>query len=201
MPPRITQLRASQFKRSLWKNGLGWTDQIAISPETADLRRADFDWRLSSARIEQGSDFSPFPEHDRILVVIEGAGLRLAHAGHPGPVELPPGEAYEFSGDVPTRCELIDGPVRDFSVFLRKGRVSGLVEGAAISGDSPLEWDPQGETAFAFCLSGSFAVGGLQVAAGDAIRIDLGEAGDELAEPVVLTSRSAQVMLVQLHSA
>jgi environmental stress-induced protein Ves len=117
--PRFRVIARENFKRTPWKNGLGWTDQIAIYPEGSELRRGDFDWRVSTARISQSADFSIFPNHDRVLVVLEGNGVRLAHQFEPGEapeiVVLQKDGVYEFPGDIPTRCDLVsgDGPPRD----------------------------------------------------------------------------------------
>ncbi|RYZ62872.1 MAG: HutD family protein, partial [Proteobacteria bacterium] len=110
-------LTPDRYSRAKWKNGLGHTDQIAIYPENADLRKSDFLWRISTARIENSSDFSIFPDHDRNLIVLEGQGMRLTHtfpeSDSADTVELPKLEPYEFPGDVPSRCELMGGPIQD----------------------------------------------------------------------------------------
>lgn len=201
---KLSLLRTSDFHRSPWKNGLGWTDQIAISPRDADLKRANFDWRVSTAHVAQSADFSPFPDHDRVLVIIDGAGVRLSHAfdetGEPEIVELPPEEPYEFPGDVPTRCELVGGPIRDFSVFIRKGVVTTMVESVAIEDEAtPFEWEPQSSTGFVFVISGSVKAGATAVNAGEALRID--QDPREPSEPLHLVSRSARILLVELDSA
>ena len=138
---------------------MGWTDQIAISPATADLRRGDFDWRVSTARVAQSADFSPFADHDRVLVTLEGAGARLSHSfeesEEPDHVELPAWEPYEFPGDVPTRCELMDGPIQDFSVFVRKGIVSGQNRNSGNQrGRSRSTGNPWEELCFLFVAQG-----------------------------------------------
>ncbi len=46
-------LRAQDYRRSTWKNGLGHTDEIAIFPEGADLKSGNYLWRLSKERIER----------------------------------------------------------------------------------------------------------------------------------------------------
>jgi environmental stress-induced protein Ves len=162
------------YRRATWKNGLGYTDEIAIYPEGSDLRAGNFSWRLSSARIEQASPFSIFPEHDRILVILRGEGLRLNHdfEGNHESVELPPLEPYEFPGDVPSTCSLLGGGVTDFSVFLRKGEVEGAAETVQIEGD--FDWTPQGHWNFALATSGRFEIkGGLKLPEGDTLRVDL----------------------------
>src|SRR5208282_2713564 len=108
------------YRRSFWKNGLGHTDEIAIYPAHAELKAGNFDWRISSAKIDQDSPFSQFPDHDRILIILKGNGIRLTHTfveGEPDEeVSLGLLEPYEFPGDVPSRCQLIDGGVVDLSV-------------------------------------------------------------------------------------
>ncbi|NBS41943.1 hypothetical protein EBS80_04795 [bacterium] len=64
-----------------------FTDEIAIYPEGASLAKGDFKWRLSSARIESASSFSMFPMHDRVLVVLKGHGIRMAHTYEEGEPE------------------------------------------------------------------------------------------------------------------
>src|SRR4051794_12660438 len=98
-------IQKENYKRSTWKNGLGFTDEIAIYPPDSNLVQGNFLWRLSSARIEKASPFSAFPNHDRILLVLKGAGLKLIHTFEEGSedevIEVPKLEPYEFPGDVP----------------------------------------------------------------------------------------------------
>lgn len=153
-------IHKESFKRSVWKNGLGFTDEIAIFPPESSLIRGDFLWRLSSARIEKASPFSVFPNHDRVLLVLKGAGLKLIHTfeegGEDEAVEIPRLEPYEFPGDVPSRCELLDGPITDFSIFLRKGEVEPLVQIEELQEDERYHWEPEGKWNYAFAVNGHF---------------------------------------------
>jgi len=153
-------LQKENYKRSTWKNGLGFTDEIAIFPEGSSLVQGNFLWRLSSARIEKASPFSLFPNHDRILIILKGAGVQLIHTfeegGDEDVVQVPPHELYEFPGDIPSRCELLDGAITDFSIFLRKGEVEPMITIEKISSDSPFQWNPEGKWNFAFALEGNF---------------------------------------------
>lgn len=171
-------ISTDRYQRAQWKNGLGHTDQIAIHPANADLRKGDFLWRISTARIENASDFSLFPDHDRNLIILEGAGVRLTHtfpeADASDTVELPRLEPYEFPGDVPSRCELIRGPVNDFSVFVRKGEAFAQIEIQTASGDQEIEWTPEGQWNFIYVVEGALLVDSTRVNAGETLRMNSG---------------------------
>jgi environmental stress-induced protein Ves len=172
-------LSKSEFLRARWKNGLGYTDQIAIEPVGADLKASNFLWRMSSAQISDSSDFSIFPEHDRTLVVLSGGGVKLTHTadGFSDEVELPLFEPYDFPGDIRSRCDLLEGPVTDLSVFYRKGEVSASVEVIPFSDASVWSWEPRADWNFLFSARGDFEVCTAEgetrtLWAGDALRID-----------------------------
>ncbi len=191
----IRYLRSSDYARTPWKNGLGFTDQIAIHPAGADLRRGDFVWRLSSARIERASPFSPFPRHDRVLVILSGAGVRLTHTfeegDEPEVVEVAPMEPYEFPGDVPTHCELADGPVVDLSVFFAKG-LDAQVEVLELGPGENLSIPFDASTGFVFVARGSVRWSSAEVSPGDCLRID----GDGVVE--LEAASAARLLCVRL---
>ena len=58
-----------------WKNGGGVTRDVAIAPPDAGLDT--FDWRISFADVASDGPFSPFPDIDRTLTVVDGEGLAL----------------------------------------------------------------------------------------------------------------------------
>ncbi len=153
-------LPKNTFSRSSWKNGLGHTDQIAIEPVGSDLKAGNYLWRISSAMITQASPFSIFPEHDRALVILSGAGLKLIHTdeGFEEAVELPPLEPYEFPGDIKSRCELLDGPIQDLSVFFKKGIINASVEVIRVEAESVWNWTPTATWNLIFAVRGNFEV-------------------------------------------
>ena len=107
-----------------WKNGLGFTREIAIDPPGASMSDAGFRWRLSIATVDQSGPFSSFPGIDRTIMVIEGNGMELTVAGQ-APRRL---DRYfvpfSFPGDAATECKLIDGPIRDFNLMVKRGTLS-----------------------------------------------------------------------------
>ncbi|MFG2663779.1 HutD family protein [Streptomyces sp. NPDC048387] len=116
--PRI--LRAADRTAAPWKNGGGVTREIAAGPEGAGTE--DFDWRVSLAEVSADGPFSRFPGVDRTLTLAEGAGMELTLAGARRRLD----ERYvpgDFPGDEPTDCRLLDGPVVNFNVMYRRGRV------------------------------------------------------------------------------
>lgn len=117
-------LKPADYVRMPWKNGGGQTTEIAAHPAGASL--AAFDWRVSVADVAADGPFSRFPGVDRILVLIAGDGLRLGTDAQA--VDLRAAyEPYAFSGDDEVSCALVGGPVRDFNLMVRRGRVQGRV--------------------------------------------------------------------------
>ena len=118
-----------------WKNGGGFTTEIAIGPEGAALDQ--FDWRVSMAEIMTDGPFSSFAGIDRTLSILEGNGIRLTVGGETT-VLTRESAPFGFPGDAATSAILVDGPVIDLNVMTRRGviehRVTRLEEPVAISG-------------------------------------------------------------------
>ncbi len=117
-------IQPADYVRMPWKDGGGNTTEVAAYPPGASL--ADFDWRVSIADVAVDGAFSRFAGVDRTLVLLSGAGLRLTGSSHAAELRAPY-EPYAFNGDDATSCALVDGPVRDFNLMLRRGRVSGRI--------------------------------------------------------------------------
>jgi uncharacterized protein len=114
-------IRASDLVPRPWKNGGGVTWEIAIDPPGAGLE--DFYWRVSRARIEADGPFSLFPNCERWITCVEGAGFALQFED--GTVlQVPPLEPIRFSGDRAAVCRLADGPCTDVNVIARRDLVS-----------------------------------------------------------------------------
>jgi uncharacterized protein len=124
----VQHLRAADVRRVPWKNGRGFTDELALWPPAASFEKGDFDWRISKAAVEEDGPFSNFPGFERVLVVTTGAGLVLDHGAHAPRRKLEILVPYRFSGDWPTRAELLNGRVDDFNVLCRRGSASAEVE-------------------------------------------------------------------------
>ena len=110
---------ANEYRRVRWKNGTGWTREIARMPD-----REDWDWRLSIAEIEQDGPFSVFPGIDRELVLMRGNGLRLRFEDGEVRELQPPHERIRFAGERVVRGELLEGPTHDFNLMWRRDAIA-----------------------------------------------------------------------------
>ncbi len=134
-----------QFKVMPWKNGAGVTAEIDIQPKGADFQKADFEWRLSSARIADENDFSPFEGYSRILTVLSGEGLSLNGQ------ELGPFEVFEFQGEDPVSCAPLSGPVEDLGVIFKRAKYRCSMQ--LVSADKPMQLTLEEGTHFLLSLS------------------------------------------------
>jgi environmental stress-induced protein Ves len=113
---------ASEARLVPWRNGRGTTRELAIGPAGASFERGDFDWRISTATLAESGPFSDFAGFERVLVITSGDGLIVEHGSAAPRARLRRMEPYRFSGDWPTRGELVAGPVADFNVLARRGQ-------------------------------------------------------------------------------
>ena len=131
-------LRPEDARRVPWKNGRGVTEELALWPAGASFERGDFDARISLSSVQEPGPFSPFPGFDRLLVVTRGGGLRLAHGGDVPPADVVRFRPHAVEGEWPTRAELPHGPVDDFNVIVRRGRLRVDVEVLSLAGGTGL---------------------------------------------------------------
>lgn len=200
----VELVRAQSLVRTPWKNGGGVTTQLAIWPQGADFARGEFEARVSAAEVASSGPFSQFAGFERVLVVVSGAGIVLSHGEHAPRARLRPLEPYRFAGEWPTHGELVDGALRDFNVFARRGVFRAEVEAARL-GQRTLRSPLEARHALAHVVAGAAVarVSGeeepFELAAGDSLRIDEARPGDELelrgadAATVVIVARLVAV--------
>jgi len=128
----VLQLGRDDARVLPWKNGRGTTTELALWPAEARSERGEFDWRLSSAPVDEPGPFSSFPGVERILTVTQGAGMVLVHGADAPRARLRRLEPYRFSGDWATSAELPYGPITDFNVLFRPERVRAEVQALAL---------------------------------------------------------------------
>lgn len=127
-------LRAADRVATPWKNGGGKTATVAVFPEGAGL--ADFDWRISIARVEGDGPFSAFPGIDRTLTILSGGSMMLKDR-----VLRPDSAPFSFDGTEPVTAMVAGGPIYDLNVMTRRGRFTHRVERVM----APLRLSPVGD--------------------------------------------------------
>ena len=182
-------LNKADYVTTSWSGGT--TTQLAIAPEGARYADRDFLWRLSSATVELGhSDFTPLPDYDRLLAVLEGE-IRLKIGGQ-DPFLLAPGRVAAFDGGVPVESW---GRCVDFNLMVRKGKARGAVSVLSCAHAHEEAWTPAPGDAAIYCVSGEVRLPeyGLEAKAGQLLLCRGAEGG-----PVRLISGAGLVMLASV---
>lgn len=110
------------------------TREIVCSPPGADME--GFDWRVSIATIDKAGPFSAFADVDRVIMLLEGAGVRLrSRDGRIDHLLDIPHAPFAFGGDVALDCELLGGTSTDFNVMTCRGRLRADVRLLCEAGD------------------------------------------------------------------
>lgn len=113
-------LKPSDYSTMKWKNGGGVTHEIAVSAGPRE-----FVWRLSIAEVAESGEFSLFPDHHRILTVIEGNGINLI--SEKLTLTACKKDPTSFSGDQKIQGNLLNGPIRDFNLIYDHKTVNAKV--------------------------------------------------------------------------
>lgn len=107
----------SDYTQMPWKNGGGRTTELIREGPSEE-----FTWRLSLAEIAVDGPFSSFPGMQRIITVIQGAGVYLDLGG--SSEALVPFQTLAFDGSCNVNCKLRDGPVQDINLIYSPKHVS-----------------------------------------------------------------------------
>jgi len=122
-PMSFTIIRADKFKTIKWSGGT--STQLYIYPETADYGLRNFDFRISTAKVEvEKSEFTPLPGVSRKIMILNGQ-IEILHKNqyHRHLKEF---DIDEFEGDWQTSSL---GICTDFNLMTRgktKGELSSL---------------------------------------------------------------------------
>ena len=126
-------IRQADMSVSQWAGGS--TTQLAIYPPHSTVAAQDFLWRFSSATVEQSGAFTPFPKHQRLLALRQGAGFVLtveaklagaAPAAAPATTAVPTQQAevtsklqtLRFAGSCASSARLLNGAITDINLML-----------------------------------------------------------------------------------
>lgn len=195
-----TLLTKNQYVTTRWSGGT--TTQLAIAPEGAAYADREFLWRLSSAQVElDHSDFTPLPDYNRLISVLEGELDMKIGAGKRAP--LPPFTIRAFDGGAPVESW---GRCTDFNLMLRKGACQGMAQSLILEPGACCAWTapvaasleyPRCTVAL-YCVSGILGLpaAGVQAAAGQLLVCRVAAA-----ESVPMESREgAAVMAAVIYS-
>lgn len=128
---RARLLRAADYPRTPWKNGAGSTEEIA---RDAGAGLDGFGWRLSIADVGESGSFSAFAGYQRIITVVQGAGMRLRVDGQLSR-ELIPLDPFAFDGASAVHCELLGGAIRDFNLIYAPQRYRARLQWLQVAGE------------------------------------------------------------------
>jgi environmental stress-induced protein Ves len=145
-----------------WKNGLGRTRELAVSPPGAGMD--DFLWRVSVAEVDSAAPFSAFHGIDRTIVLLDGAGFSMGLDDGRTHALTEPFAPFAFAGESPVAVTLAGGATRDFNLMVRRGRIRGRVEVWRASADALL----RPHAVLLYCARGRLQLDGQVLEAGDA---------------------------------
>jgi hypothetical protein len=141
-----------------------WKNSGGITREVASLAHA---WRVSIADIDRDGPFSRFDGIDRLLIVLDGAGVTLDSPG-----VLRAFHIARFAGEAPVVARLANGPVRVFNLMTYRGTVRASVDIVR----SPVRRTLAADTVLFVCAQGAteVRVGQTRIALNrfDTLRID-----------------------------
>jgi environmental stress-induced protein Ves len=184
----IRNIKYSLCLESPWKNGLGTTKQIVISPPESSIQQNNFDWRLSLAQIDGENQFSLFPDYDRLLIVWDGPGLIL------NDLTLLPHSPHFFSGDLLVHCRLLMTKVLDLGLIFKRNHYIAELEVLKISPrkvSTPQRVSLNSSLHFFFLASGNQAsCGEFQLDRGDILIVE--------DEDNVIISTSEELLLYKI---
>jgi environmental stress-induced protein Ves len=148
----IKVLRAADYPRMPWKNGGGSTQEIV---KDASEGLDGFGWRLSIADIAESGGFSEFNGYQRLITVLEGAGMQLEVDGVISRPLLS-SDAFAFSGGSRVDCRLLDGAIRDFNLIYAPDRYAARLQWLAL--DTPTHFYSSAALVLLFSTAGSLRV-------------------------------------------
>lgn len=151
------KLNCSHYQRKLWKNGGGFSDEIAIYPKDAIFPQDSFLWRLSTAYITQSGPFSPFVGYDRYLTCVSDSTLLLQIGTEQDKLSL--GEIKKFAGEVEVFGQLIDSkPVQDLNLIFKRDRVKVDFKFIPILNQNPVKFDIKDCEIFIYGITGNIQI-------------------------------------------
>jgi environmental stress-induced protein Ves len=111
--------RNSEHVAMPWANGRGTSYEIASDRGSDD----QWSWRLAMAPVNEDGPFSRIDCVNRSLVVVEGAGMVLSVDRKK--LQCAPLQVVQFRGEAVTDAILLDGPITDINLMIRRNDADG----------------------------------------------------------------------------
>lgn len=122
--------RSAEHRIVPWANGLGITADVFLAPADS----ADWAWRVSIADVTDDVPFSMMPGIDRHIMVAQGVGMGLVIDGA-AEVRMDRTSApLAFRGEAITTCRLLDGPIADLNLMVRRTAGRGSLRAVRLRG-------------------------------------------------------------------
>lgn len=155
----IRLVPAGAYFRTPWKNGGGWSLEIASANDEAGIV-----WRVGLADIECNGPFSEYAGILRWFSIVTGAGVQLAFPE--SSVQVRRNETHAFPGTPAPGCALIEGPSRAFNLLMREG--FGTAASAVVGGGPEIDIAPA-RVLMVHALQGIWRLGEITVPTGDTL--------------------------------
>ncbi|KAJ3383263.1 hypothetical protein HDU84_003742 [Entophlyctis sp. JEL0112] len=152
-PVSLTHIKRAEYTRQTWKNGLGETEEIAISPRRADYYKDEFVWRFSETEVRDSCTFSVCPGYDVAVMMLPSASMKngvdddvshrltfaslhkktlaapalLRHNDQSNPVPFRVLAPYTYQGELPTTCYVKDSATRHLTFIANRNLTSVTV--------------------------------------------------------------------------
>ena len=163
--------RSNEYKKMVWKNGAGVTDEIDREP---DGDGEGFHWRLSMATVRYpGGPFSIYENIDRSLAVIEGKSLVLIRNDTDPLIQLDENSTpFSFEGEVPIVGRISEDTITDFNVMTRRDKYRHHIERMVSTSEQATLVIPNDreETLFIVVAQGALDVNSIKVGKKDTIK-------------------------------
>jgi environmental stress-induced protein Ves len=183
--------RSAEHRVVPWANGLGVTADVFLSPAGSD----EWTWRLSIADVSDDLPFSFMPGIDRHIVVAQGAGMALTIDGAAEVRMERTSPPLSFAGEFVTTCRLLDGPIADLNLMIRRGRAIGALSVVSVPAATSI---PLSIGAVAtVVLEGTAAIAEAELRAFDAVLLE-GTAGSRV-EVLSAGPTGARVAIATVH--
>ena len=148
----MKRIQLSKASVHSWSGGT--TTELFIYPEGSSFAKRDFTLRISIATVETNTSvFTPFPNTNRTLLVLEGT-QRLEHQGA-HTAHLKALEQDTFSGNWTTHCT---GTSRNFNV-MTAGTKEAKVTVQTFAADETVSFENTDGCTFVYLLYGEAIIG------------------------------------------